>query len=293
MEGLLALSDELAAAVDRAGRALVEVNGRPQRGSTGVHWRSGLIVTAHHTVHVDDDVSVTRPDGRTMAAKVAGRDPGLDLAFLTVDASDLPVADVGDSTAVRVGHVVLALGAGPRASWGIVSAIGAGRGAGRELFSLDLTLYPGFSGGPLVDTRGRVVGLNTSGMSRHLRLAIASGAVNRLADELARRGRLPRAYVGVGTQPVRLPESLRQRLGLEQQTAVIVVDVQAESPAASAGVLIGDIIVAIAGAPIREPEDLRGALRPERVGQRATASIVRGGELRDVEVTVGERPRRP
>jgi S1-C subfamily serine protease len=293
MEGLLALSDELATAAERGGRALVEVHGRPQRGSTGVHWRRGLIVTAHHTVRVDDDVSVTRPDGRTMAAKVTGRDPGLDLAFLTVDPSDLPVADVGDSTAIRVGHVVLALGAGPRASWGIVSAIGAGRPAPGELFSLDLTLYPGFSGGPLVDARGRVVGLNTSGMSRHLRLAIPAGTVNRLVDELVHRGRLPRAYLGVGTQLVRLPESLRLRLGLEQQTAIVVVDVQPQSPAASAGLLIGDIVIAMAGTPIREPEDLHGALRPERVGQRAIASIMRGGELRDVEVTVGERPRRP
>jgi S1-C subfamily serine protease len=295
MDGLLALSDELATAADRAGRAVVEINARPRRSSTGVHWRSGLIVTAHHTVHVDDDVSVTGPDGRTMAAKVAGRDPGLDLAFLTVDAPDLPVADIGDSTAVRVGHIVLALGAGPRASWGIVSVIGAGRpgrGPDRELFSLDLTLYPGFSGGPLVDARGRVLGLNTSGMSRHLRLAIPAGAVNRLADELARRGRLPRAYLGVGTQLVRLPDSLRERLGLEQQTAIIVVDVQPQSPASSAGLLIGDVIVAMAGTPIREPEDLHGALRPERVGGRIIASIMRGGELRDVEVTVGERPRR-
>jgi S1-C subfamily serine protease len=112
-------------------------------------------------------------------------------------------------------------------------------------------------------------------------------------DELVHRGRLPRAYLGVGTQLVRLPESLRLRLGLEQQTAIVVVDVQPQSPAASAGLLIGDIVIAMAGTPIREPEDLHGALRPERVGQRAVASIMRGGELRDVEVTVGERPRRP
>jgi S1-C subfamily serine protease len=296
MDGLLTLSNDLAAAVERAGQAVFGVNARTRLGSTGVHWRSGLIVTANHTVRVDEDITVTRPDGRAIAATVAGRDPAIDIAVLKADAPDVAVADLGDSNAVRVGHLVLAVGRGPCASWGVVSAIGEGReprSAGGELFSLDLTLYPGFSGGPLVNAQGQVVGVNSSGTSRHLQLAIPSAAVTRVVDELVRRGRLARPYLGVGTQPVNLPEALRQRFSLEQQTAVIVVAVQPSSPAASAGLLMGDIVVSLGGTSITDPSDLASVLRPDQVGEDMTVSVLRGGEPRDIRITVGERPRRP
>jgi S1-C subfamily serine protease len=295
MDGLLSLSNDLAAAVEHAGRAVVGVNARPRTGSTGVHWRPGLIITADHTVQVDEDVTVTRPDGRTVTATVAGRDPAIDVAILKVDAADVPIADVAESEAARVGHIVLALGRGPRASWGIVSAIGDGRGprgGGSELLSLDLTLYPGFSGGPLVDVRGRVVGITTSGASRHSQLGIPAAAVSRLVDELGRRGRLPRAYLGVSTQPVRLPDALAERLGVDQRTAVIVVDVQPGSPAAGAGLLIGDLVLSLGGTRITAPIDVKAVLRPQRVGDSIVASVVRGGEPRDLQVTIGERPHR-
>jgi len=295
MDGLLTLSNDLAAAVERAGQVVFGVNARTRLGSTGVHWRSGLIVTANHTVRVDEDITVTRPDGRAIAATVAGRDPSIDIAVLKVDAPDVAVADLGDSNAVRVGHLVLAVGRGPCASWGVVSAIGEGRGprsAGGALFSLDLTLYPGFSGGPLVNAQGQVIGVNSSGTSRHLQLAIPSAAVTRVVDELVRRGRLARPYLGVGTQPVSLPEALRQRFNLEQPTAVIVVAVQPSSPAASAGLLMGDIIVSLGGTSITDPGDLASVLRPDHVGEEMTVSVLRGGEPRDIRITVGERPRR-
>jgi len=285
MDGLLALSNDLAAAVERAGRAVVGVNARARLGSTGVHWRGGLIVTADHTVQADEEITVTRPDGRAVAATVAGRDPSIDLAVLKIEAPDVETAEVS-TDAARVGHIVLALGAGPRASWGVVSALEA------NLLHLDLTLYPGFSGGPLVDVQGRVVGINTSGTSRHLQLAIPAVAVNRVVDELLRRGRIPRAYLGVSTQPVRLPEALRQRIDIDQRTAVIVVEVQSGSPAAAAGLLIGDVIVSLGGIRITDPNDLKTVLRPERVGESIMASVLRGGEPREVPVTVGERPRR-
>ncbi len=295
MDGLLTLSNDLAAAVERAGQVVFGVNARTRLGSTGVHWRSGLIVTANHTVRVDEDITVTRPDGRAIAATLAGRDPAIDIAVLKVDAPDVAVADLGESNAVRVGHLVLAVGRGPCASWGVVSAIGEGRGprsAGGALFSLDLTLYPGFSGGPLVNAQGQVIGVNSSGTSRHLQLAIPSAAVTRVVDELVRRGRLARPYLGVGTQPVSLPEALRQRFNLEQPTAVIVVAVQPSSPAASAGLLMGDIVVSLGGTSITDPGDLASVLRPDHVGEDMTVSVLRGGEPRDIRITVGERPRR-
>src|SRR6185295_4680418 len=140
---------------------------------------AGLVVTADHTVEVDEDVTLTTPDGRELSATVAGRDPAIDLAILKIDATGLAVAEVATEPP-RVGHIVLALGRGPRASWGVISAVGHGR---RELLSLDLTLYPGFSGGPLVDVKGRVVGLTTSGSERQLKLAIPAGSVDRMLDE--------------------------------------------------------------------------------------------------------------
>ena len=290
MNALLSLSNDLAAAVEHASRAMVGVNARPRMGSSGVHWRPGLIVTANHTVQVDEDVTVTRPDGRTVPATVAGRDSAIDLAILRIDAPDLPVADV-DGEASRVGHIVLALGRGPRASWGIVSAIDDSR-ADAGLLTLDLTLYPGVSGGPLTDARGRVVGITTSGSARQFQLGIPAAAVNRAVDELVRRGRMPRAYLGVSTQPVRLPDAVATRLALDQRTAAIVVDVHQGSPAANAGLLIGDVIIAVAGVRITTPLDLKAILRPQRVGESVVASILRGGEAREVQVTIGERPDR-
>jgi S1-C subfamily serine protease len=293
MDRLLALSEELASAVEQGGRGVFAVHARPRLPSTGVHWRSGLVVTAGHTVHADDGVTLTGPDGRSATGTLVGRDPALDLAVFKVEAGDHPVAEVGDSSTVRVGHMVLALGAGPRASWGVVSAVGGARSRHTdvELFSLDLTLYPGFSGGPLIDARGRVVGVTTSGMSRNLQLAIPAAAVNRTVDELVRHGRIPRAYLGVATQPVRVPPALRESLGRGDEGALIVVEVQPESPAAAA-LVIGDVILAIDGTAVADPVDLRRALRADRIGQRVTATVVRGGQVRDVELTIGERPRR-
>jgi S1-C subfamily serine protease len=289
------LSNALAGAVERAAGSVFAVHGRPRVPSTGVQWRAGLIVTASHTVEPDRDVTLTAPDGRTLSARVAGRDPGLDIAVLRADVDGIPAADVGDDRDLRIGHLVLALGAGPRASAGIVSALdirgGRQPGAG-EMLAVDLTLYPGFSGGPLIDVLGRVVGITTSGVSRHLQCAVRAAAVTRLAEHVVRGGKIPRAYLGVGTQPVVLPDHLRERLSLAQRTAVIVVNVTPDSPAAAAGQVIGDVIVAIAGHAITEPGDLLAVLQPDRVGKAVTMSILRGGEPRELQVTVGERPSR-
>jgi len=293
VDTLLELSDQLAAAVQGAGRSIVAVHGRPRVPSTGIHWRMGLIVTASHTVQADEDLTVTSPTGHAWRVTVVGRDPELDLVVLRTDDTAMPLAEIGDSGAVRVGHMVLAVGAGPRASWGVISAIGAAssrRGEG-DLFGLDLRLYPGFSGGPLVDARGAVIGVNTSGASRHLHMAVPSGAVNRVVETVVRHGRVPHAYLGVSTQPVRVPEGVREGTGAERGHAVIVVEVQPGSPAA-AGLLVGDVILALDGVAIIDPLDLRGALRPDRIGQRITASVLRAGRVVEVPLTVGERAQR-
>jgi S1-C subfamily serine protease len=295
MTTVMDLSNALAGAVERAAGSVFAVHGRRRLPSTGVQWRAGLIVTASHTVEPDREVTLTAPDGRTLSARVAGRDPGLDIAVLRAEVDGVPVADIGDDSDLRIGHLVLALGAGPRASAGIVSALdirGGRHPVAGEILAVDLTLYPGFSGGPLVDVLGRVIGITTSGVSRHLQCAVRAATVTRLAEHVVRGGKIPRAYLGVGTQPVVLPEHLRERLSLAQRTAVIVVNVTPDSPAAAAGLVIGDVIVSIAGHAIAEPGDLLAVLQPDRVGKTVTTSILRGGEPRELQVTVGERPSR-
>ena len=295
MTTVMDLSNALAGAVERAAGSVFAVHGRPRLPSTGVQWRAGLIVTASHTVEPDREVTLTTPDGRTLSARVAGRDPGLDIAVLRAEVDGVPVADIGDDGDLRIGHLVLALGAGPRASAGIVSALdirGGRHPVAGEILAVDLTLYPGFSGGPLVDVLGRVIGITTSGVSRHLQCAVRAATVTRLAEHVVRGGKIPRAYLGVGTQPVVLPDHLRERLNLAQRTAVIVVNVTSDSPAAAAGLVIGDVIVSIAGHAIAEPGDLLAVLQPDRVGKTVTTSILRGGEPRELQVTVGERPSR-
>ena len=168
----------------------------------GVLWRPGIVVTAEHTVRVDEEIRVAWSDGRAAPATLVGRDPGTDLAVLRIGESDRPAAEIGDSAELKVGHLVLAVGYGPRASWGVVSAVGGAWRTGRggevdRLLRVDLVLYPGFSGGPLVDASGKVAGLVTSGLSRQLELAVPTSTVNRVVDELAGdRTRQPRLSGG-------------------------------------------------------------------------------------------------
>jgi S1-C subfamily serine protease len=296
MDALLSLSNDLAAAVERAAPAVVAVHARRRLPSTGIHWRPGIVVTAEHTVRTAEDITVTMPDGRSLPAVLAGRDPGTDLAVLRVADAGSVVATLGDDAALKVGHMVLALGYGPRASWGVISALGprwrSWRGGDIDrLVRLDLVLYPGFSGGPLVDAAGRVVGLNTSGLARETRLALPVTMVTRVADELLQKGHVSRGYLGLGMQPVRLPEPLRAQLGLGDG-ALIVVMVEPSGPAARAGVLLGDVLVALDGEPVGDLEDVQARLGSDRVGAEISAVVLRGGVRTELRITVGEQPRR-
>src|SRR5216684_563269 len=278
MDALLSLSNDLAAAVERAAPAVVAVHAR-RLPSTGIHWRPGIVVTAEHTVRTAEDITVTMADGRSLPAVLAGRDPGTDLAVLRVADAGSVVATLGDDAALKVGHMVLALGYGPRASWGVISALGprwrSWRGGDIDrLVRLDLVLYPGFSGGPLVDAAGRVVGLNTSGLARETRLALPVTMVTRVADELLQKGHVSRGYLGLGMQPVRLPEPLRAQLGLGD------------------GALIGDVLVALDGEPVGDLDDVQARLGSDRVGAEISAVVLRGGVRTELRITVGEQPRR-
>jgi S1-C subfamily serine protease len=296
MDALLSLSNDLAAAVERAAPAVVAVHARRRLPSTGIHWRPGIVVTAEHTVRTTEDITVTMADGRSLPAELAGRDPGTDLAVLRVAGAGSAVATPGDDAVLKVGHMVLALGYGPRASWGVISALGprwrSWRGGEIDrLVRLDLVLYPGFSGGPLVDAAGRVVGLNTSALARETRLALPVTMVARVADELLRKGHVSRGYLGLGMQPVRLPEPLRAQLGLGDG-GLIVVMVEPSGPAAQGGVLLGDVLVALDGEPVGDLDDVQARLGSDRVGTEIGAVVLRGGVRAELRIRVGEQPRR-
>jgi S1-C subfamily serine protease len=299
---LASLSDELASAVQKASQAIVTVDARRQVAASGILWPTGtgIVVTADHVVEREEDITVKLADGRKVAATIAGRDPGTDIAILRLAAgtSAPATADLAPIESVRVGNVVLALGrpgeGATMATFGIVSALGGkwrtARGGTVEGYvRADVALYPGFSGGPLVDTQGRVIGLNSWHLAGGQELAIPAAAVSAIVQTLATQGRIRRAYLGITSQPVALPDALQQKLGLSQRTGLVVVGVEAGSPAESSGLMLGDVVVAFAGQPISDPRDLQATLGSATVGTPATVTIVRGGERKDLSVTPGER----
>lgn len=294
---LLALSHDLANAVEQVGNTVVAVNARRRFPSSGVHWKPGVIVTADHTVRRDEELTVTLPNGRTVPATLAGRDTSTDLAVLKLQSVDFPTAEIGDASTLKVGNIVLAVGrsgeSGLSASWGVVSALsGAWRtwhgGQIDQFLRLDLSLYPGFSGGPLVNAAGCVVGINTSG-PRNMVLAIPAATVNRVVNQLIEKGRIGRGYLGLGMQPVLLPDALKNALNLSTNGGVIVVSIETNGPAERGGVLIGDILIAFDGAPVSDTGDVLAMLGPESVGKTVKVSLIRGGTSAEVTITVGER----
>ncbi|MFN7998151.1 MAG: S1C family serine protease [Bryobacteraceae bacterium] len=290
--GLVSLSNELAGAVEQAGRSVVAVNARPRFASSGVLWRPGIVVTAEHTIRRRDEIGITLPDGRTTAATLVGRDAGTDIAVLKVSENGTAAATLGAAESLKPGQVVLSIGrsadSGVNATVGIMSAVSGPwrtwRGGQMDQYlRLDLTLYPGSSGGAIVDTVGRVLGISTSALSRIAGLAVPASTVNRVVDELLRTGRVSRGYLGVGLHPVTLPDG---------NAGLIVLSAEPDGPAGKAGILIGDILLALAGKPARDTDDIQAVLDSNSVGRPVLARVVRGGNIIEVSITVGERPRK-
>jgi S1-C subfamily serine protease len=287
---LAALSQELAAAVKQAERHVVAVHARPRFSSSGVLWKPGVIVTAEHTIRREEEITVTLPDGRNAPATLAGSDAGTDIAVLQTDWPSVPQAP--HAAAPAPGTLALAIGrsedSGVNATLGIISACSGEwrtwRGGRMENYiRLDLTVYPGSDGGAVINTAGEIVGVSTTALSRIAGLAIPAATVDRVAGEILARGRVERGYLGVGLQPVELPD---------HHKGLIVLSLEAGGPAAKAGVLIGDIFVSLGGKAVQENEDLLAALESRAPGTSVEAGVLRGGDSRILAITVGERPRR-
>jgi len=300
---LRALSDDLAGAVERAGRSVVAIHARPRIPASGIYWRDGVVVAASHTIRKEQDMAVTLADGTRAQAQLVGRDGGTDIAVLRFDsaptAKALTLADRAADDALRVGSLVLAVGrpgdGGVTASLGVISTVGErwrtwSGGEIDRFVRLDLAVYDGFSGGALVDAEGSVLGVNCSALARGTPLTIPNATVERVVDALLTHGHVARAYLGVAMQPVRLTRSLAERLKLSETAGgVLVVMVESDSPADRGGLLVGDVIISADGHDMAEPQDVAELLGAERVGGKLELRVVRGGELKNLSLTVGER----
>jgi S1-C subfamily serine protease len=286
-----ALSSRLADLASGAERSVVRVDGR-RAPASGLVWADGVVVTAHHNLE-RDEVEVGLPDGRTVRAEVAGRDPATDLAALRTDTGGAPAPDWGDAAALRAGQLLLGVtrpGRAPRASFGVLARVAddwrAPAGGKLERFlELDLALHPGFSGGLAVDVSGRAAGMLSAGLLRGTPLVVPRPTLERVVAQLLARGGIRRGYLGVATFPVRLPGALR----LGQDGALLVSGVEPGSPAERGGLLLGDAILALDGQAVSSAGDLLPLLDAERIGKAVPVRLLRAGEVRELPVEVGAR----
>ncbi len=295
-ETLAAFSDALADAAESVGRSVVRVIGGRRHSGSGVVYAPGMVLTVSHVLEREGDVSVTASGGEPAAARLVGRDPAADLAVLAVEGLEAEAASPAGGEP-RVGQLALAVGrsgrdGGLRVTSGVVSAAGGParmwRGGRLERYlQTDAAVYPGLSGGALVDARGAVIGVLTAGWGRGATFVIPTGIAWSTAEALAERGTIRRGYLGILSQPVRLPES--QRGGISRRGGLLVVGVEEGSPASRGGLLVGDILVAFDGEPVEDTDDLLALLAGERVGREVPVEVVRGGERRELGVPVEER----
>jgi S1-C subfamily serine protease len=295
---LAELSGQLAAAVERAAKSTLLVAARRRYPASGIAWSAdGLVLTTDHVIESDEGIRVVTPDGVEHAATVTGRDPGSDLALLRVEGATLTPAEYAPEGSYQVGSLVLAVARpseeGPMASFGILSAVGGPWRTRRSTrlssyLRSDTTFYPGFSGGPLIDVAGRVIGVNSSQLGRGAGLTIPLSAATPVIDDLLNRGRVRRAYLGISSQVVPLPSALANSVG-GQESALLVIMVESGSPAESAGILVGDILVRVEQSALADTESLQTQLGAERIGKQTAFTILRGGAPRDVTITPGER----
>jgi S1-C subfamily serine protease len=288
---LQTLSDSMAGAVETAGKSTVKVAARRRMPASGVIWSAdGIIVTSHHVVERDEDIKIGLPDGKTVSATLVGRDPNTDVAVLRADVGGLTAPTWAASESVRVGHLALAVGRPGddlQATLGVISALMHNKNENKFFAQTDVVMYPGFSGGPLVSASGDIIGINSSGLMRGVSLTIQTSTIQYVVENLLKHGKMRRGYLGVGVQPARLSEALASSLG--QKSGALIVSVESGSPAEKAGLFMGDTIVALGSSTVGDMEDLLGALGSAQIGATINAKIVRGGQVQELPVTIGER----
>ena len=296
MSAVSKFSEEMGNMVETAGASLVRVEARNRFPASGIVLSNdGYVVTANHVVRRDSKIGIGFADGSFGAAQLIGRDPSTDIALLKADGADFSSLTLTDTVDLRVGNLVLALGRpgnSIQATMGIISALGPAwrtrRGGQADSYiQTDVLMYPGFSGGPLVSSDGKLVGLNSSALVPGISVAMPSETLSRVVNALQEHGRVRRGYLGVSTQVVRLQQPIRETLG--QKTGLLVVAVEAGSPADDAGLTIGDTIVNLSSSTIRHHDDLLAALAQANLEEKAPLTMVRGGELKTINVHIDEQ----
>jgi S1-C subfamily serine protease len=295
------LSNELAGAVERAAAGVVAVHARPRINSSGIVWRQNLILTSSEGVRFEEGIKVVFADGRRTEARLRGTDPGTDLALLETDTGGIPAIEFASDDHLRTGQLVLAVGrtaaTGPIASFGIISGVSGEWKSWRSgklnpFVRLDLSVYPTSSGGAAVDSSGGLIGLVSTGLSRTSVLAVTRRTVDRVAEKLLDHGYVGRGFLGVALQPVALPRDLKEKLKLDQDTAIMLLGIEPNGPAASAGLIMGDILLQAGASIISDAETLATLLDNATIGESLNFCVLRAGTVLEVKVRVGERPRK-
>ncbi|HKV25032.1 MAG TPA: trypsin-like peptidase domain-containing protein [Candidatus Acidoferrum sp.] len=296
---LLELSNHLAELTESAAGLAVAVHTEARGSSSGVIWRPGIVVTAEHALRRDEEIQLTLPNGKVAAAQLAGRDPSTDLAVLKCAEAAPGPAIIGGAEAFKPGSLVLVVGrtraSGPVAAFGAVSLVASERrswsgGALSPYVRLDVSLQPTAVGGAIVHANGKIAGIATPRFARFGALLLPAQLVDRVTDTLLAKGRIPKGYLGVGLQTVRLPDALLKSLRREEKTAAILLDVESGSPAQKAGLVIGDILISLGVGTVARIEDVQPHLHAENIGKPLAAKVVRGGALKEVNLVVAERP---
>ena len=296
---LIEFSNALAQATERASASVVAVHTETRGSSSGIVWRPGVIVTSEHALRRDEEIQLTLPIGRVVPATLVGRDPSTDIAVLKCSEADTAVPLFGDVSALKPGTLTLVVGrtraSGPVAALGVVSLLASDRrtwtGASLTPYiRLDIGLQPTAIGGAVIEASGNLVGLATPRFARFGAIAVPASTINKISDTLLKQGRIPRGYLGVGLQPVRLPNGLREMLRRNEKTAAIVLEVHSDGPADKAGIVIGDILVSLAGQSITRLEDVQSLLVADAIGKTLPLKFIRGGAVQDGNIVVAERP---
>ena len=298
VSSLQALSNNIAEIVEKSGKAIVSLNANRRFTPSGIHWQEGIIVTSDESLKRYEDITVTLAKGERKKVSFLGRDPSTDVTVFKIENPEIPVATIGDAANIKVGNLVLALARSSegdiRAAMGAISVVSGkwqsmSGGNIDQFIRPDISLYPGFSGGALVDALGNIIGMNTTGR-RGTALTIPASTINRVVEQLVSKGRIPRGYLGLGMQPVRLPDNLKSTLNLNSNSGVIVVNVEPNSAAENAGILLGDVLISFDGSTVGDTNDVLALLNDSSlVGKSVQLQIVRGGELIELHLTVSER----
>ncbi len=296
---LESISDAIVEVSDRVSKSVVRVGAGRWRGGTGTIWsKEGHIVTSNHVLGGIREVEIGFNDGTTSTAKVVGRDPYSDIALLKVDSNSLTPVETGNSDNLKVGQFVLAVanpfgGRQPSATSGIITnpALSTrrwwGGGGLDKVLVTDARLNPGYSGGPLVDARGRLVGINAA-YANNRGISVPVNTVKTVVDKLMQDGKIKRAYMGITAETIGLPESLSSQADVNQKAGLIVYGVDQESAAKKAGLALGDVIVKLDGKPVESLAELRSLLDDKAIGRRVKVSVLRGEKSTDLTITPTE-----